>query len=110
MIDTTSGMFFVFSFITIFYRSLSCGLTVWKKTACHLLARWFAQPLSSTLKMEVICSSETLVATQQITRRHILEDDTFHNHLFENLKCYKTACYFLLIMISSAIEDSLIMF
>jgi hypothetical protein len=35
-----------------------------------------AEIISSTLKMEAICSSETSVATQQTTRRHIPEDDT----------------------------------
>jgi hypothetical protein len=38
--------------------------------------------------MEAICSSETSVATQQTTRRHIPEDDTLHNHRFENLKSF----------------------
>jgi hypothetical protein len=33
-------------------------------------------PISSTLKMEVICSSETSVEIQRTTRRHIPEDDT----------------------------------
>jgi hypothetical protein len=37
-----------------------------------------AKIISSTLKMEAICSSETSVATQQTTRRHILEDDTLY--------------------------------
>jgi hypothetical protein len=57
--------------------------------SCHMLARWFAEPISSTLKMEAICSSETSVETQRTTRRHILEDDTLHNHHCENLKSYK---------------------
>jgi hypothetical protein len=57
-----------------------------KKPACHLLARWFAEPVSSTLKMEAICSSETSVETQRTTRRHIPEDDTLHYHRCENLK------------------------
>jgi hypothetical protein len=43
-----------------------------------LLARWFAEPISSTLKMEAICSSETSVETQGTTRRHIPEDYTLH--------------------------------
>jgi hypothetical protein len=34
--------------------------------------------IPSNLKMEAICSSETSVATQQTTRHHIPEDDTFH--------------------------------
>jgi hypothetical protein len=44
--------------------------------ACHLLV--LAEIISSTLKMEAICSSETSVATQQTTRRHIPEDDTLN--------------------------------
>jgi hypothetical protein len=48
-----------------------------------------AEIFSSTLKMEAIGSSETSVATQQTTRRHIPEDDTLHNHRSENLKSYK---------------------
>jgi hypothetical protein len=43
--------------------------------------------------MEAICSSETSVATQQITRRHIPEDDTLHNHRCENLKSYIVLLY-----------------
>jgi hypothetical protein len=39
-----------------------------------------AEIISSTLKMEAICSSETSVATQEATRRHIPEDDTLHNY------------------------------
>jgi hypothetical protein len=42
--------------------------------------------ISSTLKIEAICSSETSVATQQTTRRHIPEDDTLHNHRCEDPK------------------------
>jgi hypothetical protein len=42
----------------------------------HLFARWFAEPISSTLKMEAISSSETSVETQRTARRHIPEDDT----------------------------------
>jgi hypothetical protein len=37
-----------------------------------------AEIISSILKMEAICSSETSVATQQTTRRYITEDDTIH--------------------------------
>jgi hypothetical protein len=48
--------------------------------------------ISSTLKMKAICSSETSVASQQITRRHIPEDDALHNHRCENLKCCCDAC------------------
>jgi hypothetical protein len=38
------------------------------------LARWFAEPVFSTLKMEAISSSETSGTTQRTTRRHIPED------------------------------------
>jgi hypothetical protein len=44
--------------------------------------------LSSTLKMEAICSSETSVETQRTTLRHIPVDDTLHNHCCENFKSY----------------------
>jgi hypothetical protein len=44
--------------------------------------------ISSTLKMEGICSSETSVATQQTARRHIPEDDTL-------LNSYIVACVFI---------------
>jgi hypothetical protein len=47
-----------------------------------------AEPISSTLKMEAICSSETSIKIQRTTRRHIPEDDTLHNHGCENLKSY----------------------
>jgi hypothetical protein len=52
------------------------------------VSRWLvlAEIISSTLKMEAICSSETSVANQQTTRRHIPVDDTLHNHRCENLK------------------------
>jgi hypothetical protein len=71
-------------------------------SACHLLTCWFLLKLfSSTLKMEAICSSETPVATQHTTRRHIPEDDTLHNHRCENLKSYGVSLvwkdYYLLI-------------
>jgi hypothetical protein len=58
------------------------------RQACRLLARWFAEPISSTLKMEAISSSETSGATQWPTRRHISEDDNLHNHRCENLNSY----------------------
>jgi hypothetical protein len=64
------------------------GRNRFSKPACHLLARWFVEPISSTLKMDTICSSETSVETQRTTRRHIPEDYTLHNHRCENLKSY----------------------
>jgi hypothetical protein len=32
-------------------------------SACHLLARWFAEPISSTLKMEAVSSSTDYTAS-----------------------------------------------
>jgi hypothetical protein len=57
-----------------------------KLATCCLLV--FAELISLTLKMEAICSSETLVETQRTTRFHIPEDDTIHNHRCENIKSY----------------------
>jgi hypothetical protein len=50
-----------------------------------------AEIISSTLKMEAICSSETSVDTQQTTQRHIPEDDT--SLFFSYLACLKTAIH-----------------
>jgi hypothetical protein len=41
---------------------------------------------SSTLKMEVTCSSETSVDFRRTTRRYIPEDRALHNHRCENFK------------------------
>jgi hypothetical protein len=63
-------------------------------SACHLLACWFAEPISSILKTEAIYSSETSVETQRTTRRHIPEDDTLqliNNFNFVVLRIYKKA-------------------
>jgi hypothetical protein len=38
----------------------------------------------STLKMEAIFFSETLIYFQRTTRRYVPEDSTLHNHLCEN--------------------------
>jgi hypothetical protein len=40
-----------------------------------------AEIISSILNMEAICSSETPVATQKTTRRHIPVDDTLNNFI-----------------------------
>jgi hypothetical protein len=54
-----------------------------------LLAGFFSAGLiSSTLKMEAICSSEMSVDIQRTTRRYIPEGSTLHNHRCENLKSY----------------------
>jgi hypothetical protein len=68
----------------IFWDMTPCSLLSFNRrfggrNRCHLLARWFAEPISSTLKMEAICSSETSIATQRTTRHHIPEDDTLHH-------------------------------
>jgi hypothetical protein len=47
---------------------------------------------SSTMKMEAMCSSET-VDFQRIAWRHIPEDSTLHNHCCENLKFYIPMVY-----------------
>jgi hypothetical protein len=60
----------------------------WHYRCYHLLARWFAEPISSTLKMEAISSSETSVETQWTARRHIPEDVNLQKHRCGNLKSY----------------------
>jgi hypothetical protein len=85
------------------------SIIFWDMTLCSLLsvsrrfggtyhlhlACWFiAELITSTLKMEAICSSKMSVDTQQATQRHIPDDDTLHNHHCGNLKSYKM-CYVL---------------
>jgi hypothetical protein len=43
---------------------------------------------SSTLKMEVTCSSETSVDFQRTTQRYIPKDRNIHNHRCEDFKSY----------------------
>jgi hypothetical protein len=58
-------------------------------SVCHLLGCWFiAELISSTLKMEAICSSYKSVGTQQTTWRYILEDDTLQIHQVFTVKGY----------------------
>jgi hypothetical protein len=65
--------------------------SVKQNNACHQLACWFlAELISSTLKIEAFCSSETSVVAQRTTRRYIPEDDTLHKHRCENLKSYNS--------------------
>jgi hypothetical protein len=54
----------------------------YEQSAWHLLVSW--STYSSTLKMEVTCSSETSVDFQRTTPRYIPEDVTIHNHRCEN--------------------------
>jgi hypothetical protein len=53
----------------------STGCTASYSRRCYSLPV-LAELISSTLKMEVICSSETSVETQRTTRHHIPQDDT----------------------------------
>jgi hypothetical protein len=59
----------------------------------------------STLKMEAICSSETSVATQQTTWRHIPEYDTLLSKLLHFIKCPKHHSYSLRADLFSTDED-----
>jgi hypothetical protein len=59
---------------------------------------FFAELISSTLKMEKICSSETSVDTQRITRCYIPEDVTLHNYRCENFKSYSDSITYVLIL------------
>jgi len=45
---------------------------------------------ASTLKMEAVCSSETLVNYDQTRWHYILGSGTLHSHCCENLKCCRT--------------------
>jgi hypothetical protein len=67
----------LFRYISGFKGSLICLQLL----LCQLNlfpARMYSYSYYWTLKMEAICFSETSVATQQTTRRHIPEDDTLH--------------------------------
>jgi hypothetical protein len=63
----------------VFSAVVMKSIIFWDVTPCSLPPACLlvlAEMISSTLKMEAICSSETPVTTQQTTRRHIQEDDT----------------------------------
>jgi hypothetical protein len=69
----------------VFTAVVMKSINFWDVTPCSLLSLFCLPPvcllvlaeiISSTLKMEAICSSETSVATQQTTRHHIPEDNT----------------------------------
>jgi hypothetical protein len=53
----------------------------------------FCLVYSSTLKIEVICSSETSVDFQRTTWRYIPEDRTLHNHRSEDLNSDNVCLY-----------------
>jgi hypothetical protein len=69
-----------------------CRVVCWVATC---LLAGFAEIISSTLKMEAICSSETSFAPQQTTRCHIPEDDTLYNHRCGNLISHKALLNYL---------------
>jgi hypothetical protein len=68
------------TYMSTFRRNISPQSSV--ATACHLLARCFAEPISSTLKMGAICSFETSAETQRTTRRNIPEDDSLQMFIY----------------------------
>jgi hypothetical protein len=81
---TASSVYFLKG--TCFRDTTPCSPSkVNRSSACHLLSGWF---LTSTMKMEAICSSETLVHFQRTTWLYILEDSTLHSHRCEHLKTY----------------------
>jgi hypothetical protein len=73
-----------------------------KKSPRALLAacfmRVFCLTCSSTLNMEVTCSSEMSVDFQWVTWCYIPEDITLHNHHCENLKSYTCKCFCLFLV------------
>jgi hypothetical protein len=107
--------------IRCIYIELLCSLIgyilkstiFWYITPCsplsvNLLARWILTELiSSTLKMETICSSETSVDTQRTTWRYIPEDGTLHNHRCKNFKSYMLHIISLFMNISPIGIDSI---
>jgi hypothetical protein len=79
-----------------------------QREACSKLATWYfllatfftlisCLAYSSTLMMQMTCSSETSVNFKRTTRRYIPENRTLHNHRCEYLKSYTVMClvYFL---------------
>jgi hypothetical protein len=68
---------------------------MWRRVVCWVATDASEEHIiSSALKMEAICSSETSVVTQRTTPSHIPEDDILHNHRCENLKSYVRFFFF----------------
>jgi hypothetical protein len=67
----------------VFWDVAPCGLL--QTGVSSGLTFFLAHGISSTLKMEETCSSETSVYNKP-TRRHIPDDDILHSHRRENLK------------------------
>jgi hypothetical protein len=70
------------------YRLFHAGFFALLAT-CFTLVSYLAY--TSTLRMEVTCSSKTLVDFEGITWSYSPEDRTLNNHRCENLKSYRHA-------------------
>jgi hypothetical protein len=68
------------------YSSIGTTIREALLATCFTLVPYLAS--SSTLKMEVTCSSETSVDFHRTTRLYTPGDTTLHNHRCENLKSY----------------------
>jgi hypothetical protein len=75
----------------VFCKSTSSGLKSKKATVCLKLVSCLAY--SSTLKTEVICSTETSADFQWTTRHYISEERTLHNRSCENPKPNKLVTF-----------------
>jgi hypothetical protein len=60
--------------------------TFYKNNTYHKQNPWS----SSTLKMEAVCSSKTLVNYNHTRWHYILGNGTLHSHCCDNLKCCRT--------------------
>jgi hypothetical protein len=71
------------------------SIIIWDMTPCSLSS--FNRRFGGTYRLHLQGRRNKFSRNQQASRWHIPEDDTVHNHRFENLKSYFYLCSYWLV-------------